>query len=202
MTLPTDTTAAAEATARTTIWGVIPPVVIVGLAGGLVSLSLGFYAQLHDPAARQTISLVFSNTLALKAWFTTGAALLAGFQLYSALRFWGKVSRPRRIPPWFGDAHRLSGTLALVLTLPVAYHCLWALGFDFTDTAGQGRRLVHSLLGCFFYGAFAAKMLVLRGPRTPGWALPVLGGAVVTALVGIWFTTSLWYFTNVSFPGF
>ena len=202
MTVPMDATAEPEATSGLRLGGFVPPVVLVGVAGGLVSLSLGFYAQLHDPAAEQTISLIFSNTLALKAWFTTGAVMLAVFQLYSALRFWGKVNYPRQVPSWFGDAHRLSGTLALLLTLPVAYHCLWALGFDFTDTTGQTRRLVHSLLGCFFYGAFAAKMIVLRGPRTPGWMLPLLGGAVVTALVGIWFTTSLWYFTNISFPGF
>ncbi len=202
MTQSMDMTVESEPPERVSIGGLVPPVVLVGAAGALVSLSLGFYAQVHDPAGRQTISLIFSNTLALKAWFTTGAVLLAMFQLYSALRFWGKVSYPRQVPAWFGDVHRLSGTLALLLTLPVAYHCLWALGFDFTDTAGQTRRLVHSLLGCFFYGAFAAKMIVLRGPRTPGWTLPVLGGAVVTALVGIWFTTSLWYFTNISFPGF
>ena len=31
----------------------------------------------------------------------------------------------------------------------------------------------------------------------PGWALPVFGGLVFTALVGLWLTSSLWFFTTV-----
>ena len=42
------------------------------------------------------------------------------------------------------------------------------------------RGLVHSVAGCFFYGVFVAKMLVLQRHEAPGWALPVLGGAVFT----------------------
>lgn len=37
---------------------------------------------------------------------------LASFQLWSALRMWGKVSRSKEMPSWWGDGHRLSGTLA------------------------------------------------------------------------------------------
>ena len=55
--------------------------------------------------------------------------------------------------------------------------------------------LVHSLFGCFFYGAFAAKMLVLRA-RTPNWTLPVLGGAVFAALTALWLTASVWFFAT------
>ena len=84
------------------------------------------------------------------------------------------------------------------MSRPVAYHCLWALGFQSDDT----RSLAHSLFGCFFYGAFATKVLVVRAKGLPGWALPVAGGAVLTALVGVWLTSSLWYFTTVDFPGF
>ena len=58
------------------------------------------------------------------------------------------------------------------------------------------RVLVHSLLGCAFYGAFTTKLLVLRSDRVPGWALPVFGGIVVVLMVGLWFTSSLWYFTG------
>ena len=78
-----------------------------------------------------------------------------------------------------------------------AYHCLWALGFKDTDT----RVLAHSILGCAFYGAFTTKMLVLRSDTAPRWALPVMGGALVAILTAIWLTSSLWFFTNVGFPG-
>ena len=128
--------------------------------GAVVSLAAGVYGSVHDPTGQQTVSLFFSNTLSFKAWATTAAFLLAGFQLWSSLRMWGKVSVPKTMPSWWGDGHRLSGTLAFALTLPVAFHCLWALGFEPDIT--ELRRFSHSLLGCFFYGAFAAKVLLVR----------------------------------------
>ncbi len=100
-------------------------------------------------------------------------------------------------PAWLPTLHRWSGTAAFLLTLPVAYHCLWALGFEATDA----RVVTHSILGCAFYGAFTTKLLVLRSDRLPGWALPLVGGTLVTLLTGVWLTSSLWYFTSVGFPG-
>jgi hypothetical protein len=168
------------------------------VVGGAVAIAAGVYGSVHDPTGQQTVSLFFSNTLSFKAWATTVVLLLALFQLWSALRMWGKVSWPREMPSWWGDGHRLSGTLAFALSLPVAFHCLWALGFepDFTEL----RRFAHSLLGCFFYGAFAAKVLIVRSHAGPSWALPVAGGTVFTALVAIWLTSSLWFFSNFGFP--
>jgi len=168
------------------------------ILGGTVPVAVGVYGSVHDPTGQQTISLFFSNTLSFKAWATTVVLALALFQFWSALRMWGKVSWPREMPSWWGDGHRLSGTLAFALSLPVAFHCLWALGFepDFTEL----RRFTHSLLGCFFYGAFAAKVLIVRSHGAPSWALPVVGGVVFTVLVSIWLTSSLWFFTNFGFP--
>ena len=134
----------------------------------------------------------------MKAWFTTGAFALALVQLFSALHLYGRLPLLRHTSPvWLSAAHRWSGTLAFLLTLPVAYHCLWALGFQSTGT----RQLVHGMLGCAFYGAFTTKMLALRSRHLPRWALPVLGGGLVALLTGLWLTSSLWFFTNVGFPG-
>ena len=112
---------------------------------------------------------------------------------------WGKVKIPKEMPSWWGDLHRLSGTIAFALSLPVAFHCLWALGFepDFTEL----RRFAHSVLGCLFYGAFAAKVTLVRSRESPSWSLPVVGGVVFTTIVAIWLSTSLWFFTTVAFPG-
>jgi hypothetical protein len=74
----------------------------------------------------------------------------------------------------------------------VVAHCLYALGFQY----GEPRVLIHSLLGCFFYGAFVVKMLTLTRTDAPRWLLPVAGGAVFTGLVGLWLTSSLWFFTT------
>lgn len=170
------------------------------LLGGAVAIAAGVYGSVHDPTGQQTISLFFSNTLSFKSWLTTLILVFVGFQLYTALRMWGKVSRPRTMPNWWGDAHRLSGTLAFALTLPVAFHCLWALGFEPDIT--ELRRFTHSVLGCVFYGAFAAKVALVRFHGAPSWALPVIGGVVFTTLVALWLTSSLWFFTTIAFPGF
>jgi hypothetical protein len=168
------------------------------LVGAMVSVAAGVYGSVHDPTGQQTVSLFFSNTLSFKAWTTTLIALLAGFQLYSALRMWGKIPWPRTKPNWWDDAHRLSGTLAVAFSLPVAFHCLWALGFepDLTEL----RRFSHSVLGCLFYGAFAAKVTLVRSKTIPSRALPWVGGVVFTTLIAIWLTSSLWFFTSFGFP--
>jgi hypothetical protein len=72
-------------------------------------------------------------------------------------------------------------------------HCLYALGFQTYDL----RTTVHSVLGCLFFGAFTTKMLVLSKHGMPGWALPLLGGLVFTALVAVWLTSALWFFLSV-----
>ena len=113
---------------------------------------------------------------------------------------YGKVRLPRRMPRWLGDAHRMSGILAFVVSLPVAYHCLWSLGFE--RHADQTRRFVHSLLGCFFYGAFTVKVVFVRARGLPRWALPVAGGTVFTTLVAIWYTSAFWFFRTKGFPSF
>ena len=86
---------------------------------------------------------------------------------------------------------------ARLLVLPVAYHCLWSLGWRDTDA----RVVVHGLLGCAFFGALTTKLLALRINGLAGWVLPVLGGGLVAILTGVWLTSSLWFFTNVGFPG-
>ena len=137
--------------------------VLAGRRRGRASRSAST-ASAHDPTHEQPYTLFFSSTIQLKVWFATAALALAVLQVLLGLRLYGKIEVPRRAPPWLGDAHRLVGTLAFVLTLPVAYQCLWALGFQSTDT----RVLVHSLLGCFFYGIFTVKVLAVRVRGLPG----------------------------------
>ena len=175
-------------TTRTSAWRLVG----VLLVGGAVALALGVYGEAHDPTREQPYTLVFSSTLQLKVWFATAAVALAVVQVLLGLRLYDKISLPRHAPAWLGDAHRLVGTLAFVLTLPVAYQCLWALGFESTDT----RVLVHSLLGCFFYGIFTVKVLAVRVRGLPEPTLPLAGGLVFAALVGVWLTSALWFLTS------
>jgi hypothetical protein len=132
----------------------------------------------------------------MKAWLATAVVLLACLQVVTATWMYDRLPFPRK--RWVPTLHRVSGTLAFLVSLPVVYHCLWALGFQDTTT----RVLIHSLAGCFFYGAFTAKMLWLKVDGLPGPVLPIAGGSVFTALVVIWLTSSLWFFDNIGFPSF
>lgn len=166
-------------------------------AGGAVSIGLGAYGRIHQPSGGSIATFGFPSVLPMKAWFATGAFALVLVQLTSALAMWGQLPGVTSPPRWLAPVHRWSGTVAFVLSLPVAYHCLWALGFDNTDA----RQLVHSLFGCAFYGAFTVKLLALRIAGLPGWTLPFVGGLLVTSLTFVWLTSSLLFFTNVGFPG-
>ncbi|WP_432947721.1 DUF6529 family protein [Kribbella sp. CA-253562] len=169
----------------------------LGLAGGLVAVALGTYGRSHTPTGRPLALVIgFTEMGPMKAWLATFGVLLGVFQVVSASWMWGKLPTERKAPVWLGLAHRWSGALAFVLTLPVAYHCLWSLGFSTFDA----RSLWHSIFGCAFYGAFASKMLALRTKRLPGWALPIAGGLLFALLVGAWATASLWYFTQPGVP--
>ncbi len=160
-------------------------------AGGLVAVAMGVYGRLHEPTSFALSLAGFSSGVAVKAWLTTAAFALALVQLWSAAVLYGRV-RPRPAPRWTGALHRWSGRAAVLLTAPVAVHCLFALGFQ----GGTPRVLVHSLVGCLFYGAFVAKMLLLTRPDAPRWSLPVLGALVFTGLTALWLTASLWFFTT------
>lgn len=166
------------------------------LIGAAVSLSLGVYGRVHDPSGQALVSLFFSSSINLKVWFATVAFSLAIFQELSAAKFYGKLGKGYG-PTWLGRAHRVSGTLAFLFAVPVAYHCLWSLGFQ----SGETRVLVHGLFGCLFFGALTAKVLVVRTPKMPKLALPALGGVVFTALTVLWLTSAFWFFRTVDFPG-
>lgn len=169
----------------------IGALLLVLLAGAAVAVALGGYARVHDPTFEAITTFGFADMLDMKSWLTTIAMALGIVQLVTALRIFGHLgSSPagRAV----GVTHRVSGVLAVLVSLPVAYHCLWALGYGTYDT----RVAVHSLLGCVFYGVFVAKMLALRLPRLPGWAVPLLGGSLFAVLVALWWSSSYWYFTQ------
>lgn len=173
-------------------------VLAAATVGAAISIALGVYGNVHDATGGTVATFGFPAILPMKAWLTTGAAGLVIAQVLSAMWMWGRlpgVDRPA--PAWAVHGHRWFGTLAFLLTLPVAYHCLWALGFHDTDA----RVIAHSLSGCAFYGAFTTKMLLLRSDRIPARALPITGSLLAVVLVAIWWSSSFWFFTNIGFPG-
>ena len=164
---------------------------VAAAAGSLVVVGLGVYGRLHEPTFVAINVAGFSSGTAAKSWLATAAFLLALVQLASASVMYG---RWRRIgaPTWIGGLHRWSGRVAVLLTVPVAVHCLYALGFQ----DGTPRVLLHSLAGCFVYGAFVTKMLLLQRPHSPRWSLPLLGGALFTVITAVWLSSAVWFFTT------
>ena len=187
-TVPPDGRAAAPATGDGI--GVLVAFILVGAA---VSVALGVYGRVIEPSGGVLTTLGFPTLMSMKVTLGTAAMVLCVVQLVSALRIFGRIGRgpaPRAV----AMTHRISGVLAVVLSVPVAFHCLWSLGFGTYST----RVLLHSLFGCVFYGVFVTKILTLRTSRIPAWALPWLGGVLFTVMVVVWLTSAMWYFVSGS----
>lgn len=161
---------------------------VPALVAAAVAVALGVYGKVHDPEGTAFNLAGFSSTGAVKSWLATVAFGFALVQVVSALMVYGKLPGPG----WSATLHRWSGRIAFLVAVPVAVHCLYAFGFQTYDS----REMWHSVLGCFFFGVFSAKMLLLRWDRLPGWLLPVVGGLAFTVLTIVWLTSALWFFRN------
>jgi mono/diheme cytochrome c family protein len=169
-------------------WVAVPLVVFA-----LVSLTAGLLAA-HDPRSKGYFRLFFEDPIHMKAGFASAAAVLACTQLFTAAWIFRKLPWPK--PAWVNPVHRWSGRLAFVFTLPVAYHCIFKLGFQDPTT----RVLAHSLLGCAFFGAFAAKVTIVRMHRFPRPVLPIAGGLLFAVLIAVWYTSALWLYRRAAPP--
>jgi Family of unknown function (DUF6529) len=168
--------------------------VVPALAGCLVALTLGIYGRLHSPTGVAVDVIGFSSPATVKAWLATAALFFAVIQVGSSLVMYGKVPGISA-PGWISGLHRWSGRIAFIITVPVAVHCLYALGFE----TFSPRVLAHSIAGCVFFGTFTVKMLALTRRGLRGWVLPAAGGLAFALLVVLWFTSAFWFF---SFFGF
>lgn len=183
--------AVAPAPERRPAWHLFVPL----LAGLVVAESLGLLARelVISPGAYPGgyFRLFFSDTLHLKVWLATAVLGLALLQVFTAAWIFRKLPFPR--PRGISVVHRWSGRLAFVVSLPVAYHCVFKLGFQSYDR----RVLIHSFFGVAVYGAFTAKVLIVRMRRFPGWALPVAGSLLFVTILGAWYESALWFLRTV-----
>jgi Family of unknown function (DUF6529) len=167
------------------------------LAAG-VAVALYVVGRVHqvNPAA-SLFGQQYDAAVALKAVLATVALGLAVLQVLLAVWMYRKLplagSPPRPVPL----AHRVVGFGLFALTLPIAVHCLIAYGVQLTSL----RVAVHSLAGCFFYGAFVAKVLLVQTRRLPGWVLPAAGGTLAVLVAVLWYTSALWYYNGYQLPG-
>ena len=157
----------------------------IGLLAAGVSVALYVAGRLHTP--NFTFSLfgrVGLDAIALKSLLATIALGLAIVQVVLALWIYRKLPLAGSPPRPVRLAHRVIGFGLFALTVPIAVHCLLAYGVQLTSL----RVAVHSIAGCFFYGVFTAKVLLVHSRRLPGWALPVTGGTLAVAAGVLWYT--------------
>ncbi|MEU9092356.1 DUF6529 family protein [Streptomyces sp. NPDC087901] len=133
----------------------------------------------------------------LKAQLGTALLGLALIQLALALWMYGRIPGARAAPRRVRLGHRALGFLTFLFSLPIAYHCLQTYGIETTSP----RTTIHSIAGCALFGAFVAKVMVVRSRRLPGWLLPAMGALLVLGIALLWYTAALWTLNADSAPG-
>src|SRR5712692_9174434 len=169
----------------------------IGLLAAGVTVALYIVGRLHSPNYGFSLfGQAGLDAIVLKSMLASIALGLAVVQVLLALWIYRKLplaasKRPIRL------THRVVGFGLFALTVPIAVHCLLAYGVQLTSF----RVVVHSLAGCFFYGAFTAKVLLVQSRRLPGWALPVAGSTLAVVVGVLWYTSALWYYNGYQLPG-
>lgn len=163
--------------------------------GAVVALLVGVFGKVHDPTLAGTTTLGFRTVISMKVVLSIAIAVLAVLQVLGALWMYGRFGSAA--PAWVGPAHRICGAIVLVLTVVVAYHCMWALGLE-SGTLRDGkpvpaRTVVHGVLGCTVVGAIVVKLVAVRSRRAAGWFLPVAGGLLFGSLMLAVLTSAVWY---------
>jgi hypothetical protein len=171
---------------------------LVLAAAAVVTAALAVFGIDHTP--NYTFRLFGTSGLgaiSLKSKVATAVLGLAFVELLLALWMYGRLPAAGTAPRPVRTTHRALGFALFLLTLPVAVHCMFAYGVQ----TASARVTVHSFAGCFFYGAFLAKVLLVRSHRLPGWVLPVAGGVLVTTVGVLWYSSALWFFNGYELPG-
>lgn len=162
--------------------------------GAVVAVALGFYGREHEPTGETIVTFGLGGLPSMKVYLSVAVGVLALVQLVTALWMYGRLGLA--VPRGLAVVHKSSGALAILVSLPVAYHCLWSIGFRTTDT----RVAAHSIAGCVIYGAFVAKLVGLHARRAPGWLVPVAAGVLLAALVAVIWTGAVWYVGEFGWP--
>jgi hypothetical protein len=161
-------------------------------AGGATAVALGIYSSVHEATARSLVFSGFESTASWKSALASVVVVLFMMQVSLGLRMVGRIGGTRPVAPWARDLHRLIGTLAFGLSIPVVFHCLWALGFQTSNS----RISTHSILGCVAYGLYVTKILSARQADRPEWALPVTGALLGITMIVVWWTAALTFYVG------
>ncbi|MEV6107122.1 DUF6529 family protein [Streptomyces sp. NPDC051940] len=137
-----------------------------------------------------------SAAVTLKARLGSVLFGMAIVQLLLALWIYGRLPRLTAASSSVRASHRVVGWAAFLLSVPIAFHCVRTYGVATTST----RVFLHSVAGCALYGAFVAKVLVVRSRHLPGWLLPAAGSALFGAIGVLWYSAALWALNGFTAP--
>src|SRR4051812_1952615 len=112
-----------------------PRLLAAATVGALVAVALGIYGNAHDPASDLSITLGFSDTITMKVWLASAAALLAVTQVLSASWMYGKLPLGDA-PGWIGGAARITRRLGVLLRLPGPFPLLFPPPFPTPSARG------------------------------------------------------------------
>jgi Family of unknown function (DUF6529) len=178
-------------------WPATVRVALIGLFGAVVAVLLYIIGRVHTPNyTAGMFGQTGLNAIMLKSALASAALALAVVQVLLALWIYRKLPLVGRPPRAIRMTHRIIGFVAIALTIPIAIHCFLAYGVNLSDT----RHIIHSIVGCAFYGAFVVKVLFVQSRRLPGWALPVAGGLLALLIALLWYSSALWYYNGFSVP--
>ena len=123
-------------------------------AGAAASVALGAYSVAHEPTGRDFVLYGFDSSAEWKNALTLVVAVLLVAQAAIGFKLAGLFGLRPAGRPWLSELRSLIATVAVGLSLPVAFHCVWVLGF------GSDSPLValHSILGCIAYGCVVAAL--------------------------------------------
>lgn len=162
------------------------------VTGAGTALALGVYAAAHEPTGRDFLLFGFTSAGAWKSALASIAMFLFVVQVSLGLRITGRVGPRLPPPPWSAELHRLVGTVAFGISLPVVFHCVWTLGYRADDS----RLVVHSIFGCITYGLYVTKLIAVRRDDAAPWAVPLTGTLLGAAMLVAWWTSAFVYYAG------
>jgi hypothetical protein len=166
----------------------------IGLLAVGIAAAIYVAGRLHQPDYSRV--LFGLDAFEVKSALSTIAIGLAVVQVVLALWMYRRLPGAGAPPRQVRLTHRVIGFGLFAITVPIAVHCIVAYGVQLTSV----RVAIHSIAGCFFYGAFAAKVLLVHSRRLPGWVLPVAGGTLAIILGVLWYTSALWFYNGEHLP--
>lgn len=157
------------------------------LVGATVGAGLAIYATVHEPTGR---GLVFVESASVDTAKIVLSALAVALMLAQVACGALAARQPDGAARQLGDLQRVFAAGGFALSLPVVFHCVWALGWPDDGV----RSTAHAALGCVAYGSYLVHALGVRSlgarvDRRPPVSART-GVAAAAAMTAAWATVA------------